>query len=309
MSVYDKSAQLEKELSTLQSELDRVSYLMKIADPTGDASKKRELKAQEPKPINPEEVASPIKRKPPAEVLKNSEPCAKVDDNKRHVETKKTSDACVKENDNTPHAETLKISDACVKEDGSIKGEEPAATIVDLEKSQPGHDKSETENAVFVVPKPQWLGAVEDRVTDDKQQPTTSLHPPEMDESDQFVDYKDRNKILGGDDDASTSLESRIESAAPGLILRKRKQVETIGTSSSDACQQSTSSTSGEQMAEDAVALLLKYKKGLYAADDNDGRDESQEKRPKRVLGPEKPSFLSDETDNATWVPPKGKQN
>ncbi|MCI88055.1 kanadaptin-like, partial [Trifolium medium] len=70
-----------------------------------------------------------------------------------------------------------------------------------------------------VVPKPQWLGAVEDRVTDDKQQLTTSLHPHEMDESDQFVDYKDRNKVLGGGDDASTSLESRIQSAAPGLIL------------------------------------------------------------------------------------------
>jgi hypothetical protein len=130
-----------------------------------------------------------------------------------------------------------------------------------------------------------------------------------MDESDQFVDYKDRNKILGGGDDASTSLESRIQSAAPGLILRKRKQVETTGTSSNDASEQSTSSTSGEQTAEDAVALLLKYKKGLYAADVDDGRDESQEKRPKKVLGPEKPSFLSDETDNATWVPPKGKHN
>ncbi|CAK8540800.1 unnamed protein product [Lathyrus sativus] len=305
--VYDKSAQLEKELSTLQSELDRISYLLKIADPTGDASKKRELKAQDPKPINPEEIASTIKRKPPAEAQKNSEPCAKADDNKRLVETKKSSDACVKANDTKPHAETQKVKDACVKEDGSIKGEEPAATVVTLEKSQPGHDRSDNENAVFVVPKPQWLGAVEDRVPDDKQQPTTSLHPPEMDESDQFVDYKDRNKILGGDDDNSTSLESRIESAAPGLILRKRKQVETIGTSNSDASQQSTSSTSGEQMAEDAVALLLKYKKGLYAADDNDGRDECQEKRPKRVLGPEKPSFLSDETDNATWVPPKGQ--
>ncbi|KAL5095729.1 hypothetical protein RYX36_000056 [Vicia faba] len=305
--VYDKSAQLEKELSTLQSELDRISYLLKIADPTGDASKKRELKAREPKPINPEEVASTIKMKPPAEAQKNSEPCAKTDDNKRHVETKKTSDACVKANDDKPHAETQKISDACVKVDGSIKGEEPAATIVALEKSQPGHDKPETDNAVFVVPKPQWLGAVEDRVTDDKQQPTTSLHPPEMDESGQFVDYKDRNKILGGNDVESTSLESRIESAAPGLILRKRKQVETIGTSSSVASQQSTSSTSGEQMAEDAVALLLKYKRGLYAADDNDGRDEIQEKKPKRVLGPEKPSFLSDDTDNSTWVPPKGQ--
>jgi len=287
LSVYDKSAQLENELATLQSELDRVSYLLKIADPTGEAAKKRELKALEPKPEKAEEVAPTIKKKPPAETQKSSEPCVKADDNKSHVETQKISDAA----------------------DGSVKEEKPATTTVDLEKSQPGHEGSETENTVFVVPKPQWLGAVEDRVADDKQQLMTSLHPHEMDESDQFVDYKDRNKILGGGDDASTSLESRIESAAPGLILRKRKQVETTGTGSDDASQQSTSSTSGEQTAEDAVALLLKYQRGVYAASDDDGRDESQEKRPKRVLGPEKPSFLSDETDKATWVPPKGKHN
>ncbi|CAJ2669212.1 unnamed protein product [Trifolium pratense] len=304
--VYDKSAKLENELATLQSELDRISYLLKIADPTGEAAKKRELKALEPKPEKPEEVASTIMKKPPAETQKSSEPCAKEDNNKPHVETQKFSDACVTASDNKPHVETQKISVACVKADDSVNEAKPAATTVDLDKSQPGHDKSETENAVFVVPKPQWLGAVEDRVTDDKQQLATSLHPHEMDESDQFVDYKDRNKILGGDDDASTSLESRIQSAAPGLILRKRKQVETTGTSSSDASQQSMSSTSGEQTAEDAVALLLKYKKGLYAAAD-DVRDESKEKRPKRVLGPEKPSFLTDETNNATWVPPKGQ--
>lgn len=299
--VYDKSAQLENELATLQSELDRVSYLLKIADPTGEAAKKRELKALEPKPEKTEEVAPIIKKKPPAATQKSSEPCVKADDNKSHVETQKISDACVKADNNKPHVETQKISHSA---DGSVKEEKPATTTVDLEKSQPGHEGSETENAVFVVPKPQWLGAVEDRVADDKQQLMTSLHPHEMDESDQFVDYKDRNKILGGGDDASTSLESRIESAAPGLILRKRKQVETTGTGSDDASQQSTSSTSGEQTAEDAVALLLKYQRGLYAASDD---DESQEKRPKRVIGPEKPSFLSDETANAAWVPPKGQ--
>lgn len=287
MSVYDKSAQLEKELSTLQSDLDRISYLLKIADPTGEAAKKRELKVQEPKPIKSEEVASTTKEKPPAETQKSNEPCLKVDDNK-------------------PHVETQKISDACVKEDSSVKGEEPAATTVALDKSQPDNDELETENAVYVAPKPQWLGAVEDRVTEDKQQLNAPLYLHETDESNQFVDYKDRNKILGSGDDERTSFESTIESAAPGLILRKRKQTE---TTNNDASQQSTSSTSGEQMAEDAVALLLKYKRGLYAADDDDGRDESLERRPKRVLGPEKPSFLSDETDHATWVPPKGKHN
>lgn len=281
--------QLEKELSTLQSELDRISYLLKIADPTGEAAKKRELKVQEPKPKKSEEVASTIKKKP-------------------HAETQKSNDSCAKADDNKPPLETQKTSEASVKTDDSTQGEKPAAATVGLDKSQPGCDGLETEKTVYVVPKPQWLGAVEDRVTDDTKQRMTPLHLHEMDESNQFVDYKDRNKILGSGGDARTSVESKIESAAPGLILRKRKQVETSGASNNDASQQSTSSTSGEQMAEDAVALLLKHKRGLYA-NDGEEKDEGQERRTKRVLGPEKPSFLSDEMDCDSWVPPQGKHN
>ncbi|KAJ1435408.1 Kanadaptin [Sesbania bispinosa] len=285
--VHDKSVQLEKELSTLQSELDRISYLLKIADPTGETAKKRELKLQEPKPKKSEEVASTIKKKPPAETQKSSEPCVKVD-NKKPVETEK-------------------INEACVKADGSVQGEKPAAATMGLDRSEPGCDRLEAENAVYTVPKFQWLGAVEDRVTDDNQQVMAPLHLHEMDESNQFVDYKDRNKILGSGDGARTSAESKIESAAPGLILRKRRQVQTDGTGSNDASQQLASSTSGEQMAEDAVALLLKHKKGLYANED-EKRCEGQERKPKRVLGPERPSFLSDEMDyDTSWVPPEGQ--
>lgn len=295
LSVYDKSVQLEKELSTLQSELDRICYLLKIADPTGEAAKKWELKVQETKPNKSEEVASTIKNKPGAETQKSSEPCAKAD-NKSPVETQK-------------------VSEACAKADVSIQGEKSADATVGLDNSKPGSDRLEAENIVYTVPKPQWLGAVEDRVTDDTQQPLAPPHLHEVDESNQFVDYKDRNKILvTGDDDTKTSVESKLESAAPGLILRKRKQVETTGTNSYDARQQLTSSTSGEQTAEDAVALLLKHTRGLYAADDvggSEGPDDTknieERRKPKRVLGPEKPSFLHDEMDHDSWVPPKGK--
>ena len=282
--------QLEKELSALQSELDRISYLLKIADPMGEAAKKRELKAQEPKPKKSEEVASTIKKKPPAETQKNSDPRAKADNKKPPVETQKTSKAFA-------------------KADGSIQGGKPGDATVDLDKTEPGSDKMEAENVVYTVPKPQWLGAVGDRVTDDNQQLTAPLH--DTDESNQFVDYKDRNKILGAGDDAKTSMESKIESAAPGLILRKRKQVEITGANSNDASRQSTSSPMGEKMAEDAVALLLKHKRGLYATDDEE-RSQSQDeerRKPKRVLGPEKPSFLSGETEYDSWIPPEGKHN
>ncbi|XP_061344258.1 uncharacterized protein LOC133290215 [Gastrolobium bilobum] len=285
--VYDKSVQLEEEMSTLKSELDRICYLLNIADPTGEAAKKRELKVQEPKPKKSAEVASTIKKKPPAETQNSSENFARTDNEK-------------------PHMETQKLSEDCVKADLSIKGEKPAAGTVGLDKSEPGCDRLEAENVVYTVPKPQWLGAVEDRVTDDTQQLIAPERLREVDESNEFVDYKDRNKILGSGDDARTSVESKIESAAPGLILMKRKQVETTGTNSNDASQQMTSSTSGEQIAEDAVALLLKHKRGLYANDDED-RHESQERRPKRVLGPEKPSFLNEEKVYDSWVPPEGQ--
>ncbi|KAK7273260.1 hypothetical protein RIF29_14309 [Crotalaria pallida] len=291
--VYDKSVQLEKELSTLQSELDRISYLLKIADPTGEAAKKRELKVQEHKP-NKSEVASTIKNKPHADTKKSNELCAKAD--------------------YKPPLETQKIGDACEKIDVPVQGEKPADATVSLGKSEPGSDRLEAENVVYTVPKPQWLGAVEDRVTDDTQQLLAPVPLHETDGSNQFVDYKDRNKILSTGDDTKTSVESKIESAAPGLILRKRKQVETTGSNSNDATQKLTSSTSGEQMAEDAVALLLKHKRGV-CADDDEGRSKNpddtnnieERKKTKRVLGLEKPSFLSGEMDYETWVPPKGQ--
>ncbi|XP_057436213.1 uncharacterized protein LOC130728686 isoform X2 [Lotus japonicus] len=302
--VNDKSAQLEKELSALQSELDRISYLLKIADPTGEAAKKRELKLQEPKPKNTEGVASTIK-KPLAETPQSSEPCVKSDDKKPPKEAQKVGESCAKSNDHKPLVEAQKDSESCVKAGDSMQEEKPAAIIVGSDKPQPGFDRLEAENAVFALPKPQWLGAVEDKVTDDAQTLVAPPHLHETDESNQFVDYKDRNKILGSSNDGGTSVQSKIESAAPGLIIRKRKQVESAGTNSNDASQQSNL---GEQLAEDAVALLLKHQKGLYAEDDEEKDEGQQKRRSKKVLGPAKPSFLSDEMDyDNTWVPPKGQ--
>lgn len=84
------------------------------------------------------------------------------------------------------------------------------------------------------------------------------------------------------------------------------------------ASEQSTIASEGaESRAEDAVALLLKHKRGYYASDDEAGQNTEDiprrkkpgkdNKKPKRVLGPERPSFLGGETDYETWVPPEGK--
>ncbi|KAI3813281.1 hypothetical protein L1987_18001 [Smallanthus sonchifolius] len=61
--VHDKTNKLQKELDELQSELERVVYLLKIADPTGEASRKREsVKLDIPKP--------PVVKKPTVEKAK-----------------------------------------------------------------------------------------------------------------------------------------------------------------------------------------------------------------------------------------------
>ncbi|KAM5581086.1 hypothetical protein ABKV19_010352 [Rosa sericea] len=62
MLVLDKTEQLQKELSDLQSEYDRAVFLLKIADSTGEAAKKRDSKVL---PENTETSAAAIKKQRP----------------------------------------------------------------------------------------------------------------------------------------------------------------------------------------------------------------------------------------------------
>ncbi|GFY86839.1 male gametophyte defective 3 [Actinidia rufa] len=112
--------------------------------------------------------------------------------------------------------------------------------------------------------------------------------PLDIQESNQFVDYKDRKKVMENQDAVQVNVESGIEKADPGLIRRKQKQVEKANVSETKASEQSTSSSAGAEIrAEDAVAMLLKHKRG--------------------VLGPERPSFLGSEMVFESWVPPEGQ--
>ncbi|XP_028801053.1 kanadaptin [Neltuma alba] len=282
--VYDKSVQLEKDLSTLQSELDRICYLLKIADPSGEAAKKRELKAHERKPSQAEEAVPIVKKKQTMESQRSGETCAKEDKKKLPAEIRRNAEPSGK-----------------------------ADVAMSLDKSEGSSAKMDDENVVYSMPKPQWLGALGDRVTIDSQQNADALDLHEMDvESEPFIDYKDRNKILGTSGDAKAIEESNIESAAPGLILRKRKLVEKSEANGQDASQQLASSFVGPELGvEDAVALLLKHKRGYYASDEERGNEHhgtsDANNKSKRVLGPEKPSFLSGDTDGDAWVPPEGQ--
>lgn len=272
LPVLDKTLQIEKEMSALRSELDRVIYLLKIADPAGEASRKRDLKGQEPK----------------------SDKCETADVVKK-TEVKKSVEQ---------------------REKANVPGEEGSASHAATSSEVPGDGKingagSEEKPVVYTAVKPQWLGAVEPKVEDERKQEVEGLR---VSESDQFIDYKDRKKILSTGEDLSGEANLGTEGPIAGLIIRKRKQNEELEVTADKTPEDSTSSQGADLAVEDAVALLLKHQKGYHGLD-SEGNDDFSgtiqqvdgKKKPKRVLGPEKPSFLDASPDYESWVPPEGK--
>lgn len=270
--MVDKTVQIEKELSDLQSELDRIIYLLKIADPLGDAARKREVKAKAPKfsqPVLDLRKQSQAKQKKPLR------------------DEKLTSSSPLDETSNSAQAEKS----------------------TSLEEVKDASENKEKKPPVYAVTKPQWLGETKGmKLEEDHAQEAVV----EITESDSFVDYKDRKKVL-----ALVNNEPELEHAAPGLILRKRKSVEKSEETVDKARRVAGSSSSeAETTAVDAVALLLKHKRG-YSALEEEMRNESQQShvggpsgkgtsQPKRVLGPSKPDFLERGPDDESWVPPEG---
>ncbi|XP_030468896.2 uncharacterized protein LOC115687451 [Syzygium oleosum] len=269
--ILDKTTHIEKEISSLQSELDRIVYLLKFADPTGEASKRRDLKVEEPKSIASDNPLAPIEK---------------------HISSE------AKEKNKQGKSANGARSERTINQN--------AKTSKKLEDVKTLEDKAEEKAVPYTVVKPQWLGAI-----DDIQERETHKEPEISDipDSDQFVGYKDRSKILAGDDSHARST-SGIESAC-GLIIRKRKPE---GSEDKPNDHSSSSARGSELAVEDAVALLLKHKKGHYSLDGEGNEDMSSGqpssndvKKPKRVLGPEKPSFLNASSDYESWVPPEGQ--
>ncbi|CAN0876162.1 hypothetical protein LINGRAHAP2_LOCUS11140 [Linum grandiflorum] len=261
--VIDKTRKLENELASLQSELDRIIYLLKIADPSGEFAKKRESKTQGKIPDIPETEVSPASTENQLpEVLKKHNKLDKVID--RPARKAKDSNAVAEQSNTKEEADKIVVD----------------APVV---KATP-----------YVAAKPQWLGAVSDKEVKETVQ---EVVPSKADESDQFVDYKDRQTILQNADGPERS----------GLIIRKRKEIEGRGDGDREAAEKPASA---ELKAEDAVALLLKHEKG-YHLEEEESKHESQgskdTKRPKRVLGPQKPSFLQGESEKDLWMPPEGQ--
>ncbi|KAF7100700.1 hypothetical protein CFC21_102182 [Triticum aestivum] len=117
--VHDNIAKIQKELSDLQAELDKVVYLLKVADPMGEAARKRDLK---PREANPQ--AS--------------------NDNPRPESKKQDKIA----QDKTSTEENSKDSFST-----KIEVDKPAEVETDIPQNQENASKP-----AFTIPKPQWLG-------------------------------------------------------------------------------------------------------------------------------------------------------
>lgn len=294
VTVSDSKGKILKELSTLQSELDRILYLLKIADPTGEAARKRESEKHKPKTIVTKKPASAAGKSPSTE--KNQKLVPTLEKSKKS----ESEGLLVKPSQQNSESEGLAVKSTQEKDTVEAKSES------DVKKAEPESVNDDSTTAACTVAKPQWLGAVEERKKEEIKQVSEDTQ-----ETDQFVDYKDRATILNQENPSLAN--QGLEDAAPGLIIRKRKQVEKPNIN--DVEDSEKTSGSGFK-AEDAVALLLKHSKGPHAEDEGDDKPISEDvivenqgkkdgKRAKRALGPERPSFLN-EPDYTNWVPPEG---
>lgn len=290
--VKDRAIRLQHKLESLLSEMERVVYLLKIADPTGEASLKRETQLYS---LNTGQSLSVSVGKPINKSASSDQKNPTILQKKYDVEKINSED---------------KIS--------------LSTAVADVKVLE--HDKNTTVGIVketSAVTKPRWLGAVhnpEDKV----QNQGDFISPENVSDSSEFVAYKDRRKAQ-----ITSSKEVEISASvledAEGLVLRKPKE---MGQKSNtrkenredEKIQCGLTSTTGvdtETSAADAVALLLRHKRGFAASDDEDHSEEPElpsgiahepQKKKSRKLGPEKPGFLTQHgTDYDGWVPPQGQ--
>lgn len=272
----EKVARVEKELADLQAELEKVTYLIKIADPMGDAAKKRELaKASQ---------QSPSEKGPFKEPQKPTAP-------KTFKEPKKLASAAQFKEPKKPDVTAVKDP----KEPSDIL-KEPSNPPKEIE-----HQEKEKPASKFTLPKPQWLGAT--RVSTETEANEVQPESTEMEETDTFVDYKDRKAVLL----SQSGNVNEIEAAKPGLIVRKRKEPIRSDDSGNDNKDTKAPKTEPESSVADVVALLLKHERGYQALDELEEGDnkEKKTKKEKRILGPSRPDFL-ESSDYEAWVPPEG---
>eukprot|EP01018_Ginkgo_biloba_P026214 Gb_36776 [translate_table: standard] len=284
--VKDETNQLHRKLESLQSEMNRVVYLLKIADPTGEVSQKRESQV-------------PTQTGQSLSVLAGSSIIRSISsDQKITTKLQKNNDAV-----------------------GKTSSEKCSASTAMVDDKVPEHEKStsgSSDNETFTVMKPRWLGAIHNPEEEKVQIQGDLGHPENASDSSEFVGYKDSKRAQHTSRNEDKTSASILENAE-GLVLRKPKEVDNksdTGRENKDASN-TAAAVDAEACAADAVALLLRHKRGFAASDEQDqsekqdstgGGAHGTQKRKSRKLGPEKPAFLAEaSSDYDAWIPPQGQ--
>lgn len=267
MSVQDKTAQIQQELSTLQSELSRILYLLKIADPTGEEVKKRELKSQEPK----------IKKSETPPVEKKISLPLKQADPKEHKEKEVAKDLV--DSDNKPGVE---------KNASETAEEKKTAVYV---PSKPQWLGSAANRATTEEKKPEIVAAATD---------STEV-------ADGFVDYKDRKNIalttttgIEGATGLIIRKRKQENKSEEEDDESKEKQAEVMAQ---DAVALLLKHSVGHHANEEDEELSKKEESKQGSGHSR----KKKKKTAKKVVGPDKPEYLDESTEYDSWVPPAGK--
>lgn len=293
--VQDRTNQLQKKLEKLQSEMDRIVFLLKIADPTGEVCRKQEPKSCSSTAFQPGQMLLGSGKPIDTQFCKDKKNLTKLHRGDNSVGVKNKSLTATVDGPSQNVKSSSRVSDEEVKNSSGVPNKETSTVM-----------------------KKQWLGAAhntEDNACD-QGQITQNVF-----DSSEFVGYKERKNVLPSTTEDRTS-KSILEDAV-GLVILKPKGMncmpDSIKTGKEDNKNENLSSNTGvdaETAAEDAVALLLRHKRGLASSDKQDRskeeditcKDESTKKKKARRLGPEKPAFLEeDRTHYDAWVPPQGQ--
>ena len=267
-SVQDKTAQIQQELSTLQSELDRILYLLKVADPSGEEVKRKELKSQEPK-MKKSEI-------PPVEKKKSLPLKAADADENREKEVGKD----IEDSNSKPEVETKASETAEEKKTTVFVPTKPQWLGSSANKDTVEEKKSETVDAA------------------------AASATGSTDDGDGFVDYKDRKTMIEG----ATGLiirkrKQEDKSKEEDEIAKEKEKEKQAEVMAQDAVALLLKHSVGHHInkEDEGVSKKEESKQGS-------GRSRKKKKTDKKVLGPHKPEYLDETTDyDSSWVPPKGK--
>ncbi|KAL0922032.1 hypothetical protein M5K25_005991 [Dendrobium thyrsiflorum] len=273
--VIDRILQMERNLSDLQAELNRITYLLKIADPSGEATRKRASSSNKTQASKSNQSVPSISRQSqsnekPNPILDKVKPRPSLDETHKLVPAEKPSE----------------------KDDGACENKK---------------DKTLS----YAIAKPQWLGATRNTETDDQISPANL----DVSMSDDFVDYNDRKKVLGTVDNESNLetaasglfIRKRKSTGKAEDSVEKAPKVEVPSSSSSpkaetvaaDAVALLLKHTRGIHVVDELTDENLNLQV--------EGQSGKENSHVRRVLGPVRPDFLDGRPDYESWVPPKGQ--